>query len=349
MSISNTSTHGKERRINTFNGDDFSTYKKQLMAAVVGDAKISQILKITNDRQNRPGTYKGMMELLDTDCKTADNDDDDQFSLEESTKADAKLAPFFKANRELYSLTFGTVSKDILKYLTGVVCGDGRGAFAALLDEYERPSKASMRSKLQQLFNMQQDKAEPFSDYLHRINSVIQDLESLGFETHDEMSLSIVLNGLRSEFKTIRVVINADDDIDLSQAVQKLRNFDEQLQSTRQDDLERHETDCALLTTYPPPSTISSSCGICLRQHPTQSCKSVCMYCNKTGHRHRDCPTKTDPSASTPRICFRCQKPGHISRNCTAPAPIPSADAINKDKINLATDNDTNPSSDWMF
>lgn len=329
--MTGTPTYSKAR-LPVFSGkrESWPAFKRQFMALALKNEIRAWIITTTNDRTKNPTDYEEMNEHLDAAPKTTKNPFA-KTEAKERTDAEMTAEKVHQANRAIFSDLMQCLHVNTHKYLVDASFGHGAAAWAALLDEYERPSKASKRAKMTELFTLEQGRAESISDFVFREHSIIQDLESFGFKSDEEMTLTILLKGLRPEYATIKTVIDADDSIDLKSAELKLKNYDEHLNmGTKLNTNNGHHVQ------QPRAFATTESCSICRGSHQTKNCKSPCRNCRKTGHRHRDCPNRTET-----RVCFRCNKPGHISTNCNADGANITQDTTGASPQTLSTD--------WLF
>ena len=119
-------------------------------------------------------------------------------SLNKNRKTESKKD--FKDSKEsklIYSTIFECISVSCHKFLVNVNFGDGCGAWLALLNEFERPSKASKRKLYFELFNLKFKSTESISDYVFRLQLIIDNLKQLNAHIEDGLQLAVILMAFR--------------------------------------------------------------------------------------------------------------------------------------------------------
>ena len=126
------------------------------------------------------------------------------------------------------------MSDECKEILDGVPERDGNALWDATVSEFDKPTRANIRRTLRQYFHLSQKKNEFVSDYVHRSNTLLSTISSYNIAIGDEIKLVVLLNGLGGKFTDIRLILELDESVTYTSAIEKLKQCNSpSLHSTR--------------------------------------------------------------------------------------------------------------------
>ena len=197
-----------------------------------------------------------------------------------------------KANHYIYAKLVPNMHTSCNKILDGVPERNGKALWDAIVNEFNKPSRANMRRVLANYFHLQQRKGESVSDYVHRGNDMLEQITNFKISISNEIKLVVLLCGLTGKYHEVRLILELDETATYSSAVDKLKQFDT---STTKESRQRNSESSALMVEEGKKKDFS---------------KYVCNACGKKGHIQRHCTQRNNFT------CNYCRKKGHLEAAC---------------------------------
>ena len=109
-----------------------------------------------------------------------------------------------------------------------VIEGDGIGAWSALKAEYETGSMTNKRKLIKQIHNMKMEGSlNTLSAYVYEFNKTMNTLASMGVEYQNDIKITMLLAGLRSEYKQVINILNMTPWLTYDEVYSQLKLFEE--------------------------------------------------------------------------------------------------------------------------
>ena len=191
--------------------------------------------------------YKELSDCLDVDGETL-------------TNAAAK-----SADRKALALLRSHVSSPLLPYLQGKK--SAKSVWDALQSLYATNLDARKDLLEDQLQQLQKAKTEDVTEYVARAQKVRLELTSAGEQVSDQRLMRAILRGLPDEFETIREILLAQTNVQLADAMSRLRVAEERIGR----------------------SEGSGATALAASKKKRDMSKIRCYNCQQFGHFKRDC------------------------------------------------------------
>ena len=239
---------------------------------------------------------------------------------------------FSAAERYVYSTTVGAVKHaDDLKYFDGVRPGDGKAAWIALSNAFEKIDPTSFILLMKDLINNKLEAKDDFQAYLSRFNKLCARIAACRTGQRpldDDIMVAMLSLGLYGETKYAQPLYTLTvEPMSFSKAVVLLKKVSEH-QDLVQD---REGKETAFFTSSKPhqrnataqPKWDSNSkkngdrqskCQVCDTKHEPRQCKFECSICKRKGHRPEKCFWKPGESSTKIANYYILLPPSHANK-----------------------------------
>lgn len=226
--------------------------------------------------------------------------------IESSTQTTARLvvvAAFQKKNKRVWCELIQFLDKKSVM-LVRLHKNEGQEAWASLMSHFKGTERPRIQHLLSQLTSLRMGATETMPDYLLRAEELQIELAQVGESLSQNMLCSMVLQGLSSEYDSVRTVVS------LGNTELKFLNIKPMLINNF------HERERAAVINRDAPAALMSN-------------EKKCFNCGKMGHYQSQCRAikKVGGGGSKPSgKCFNCGKAGHFARDCRSgrKTPVPA-------------------------
>lgn len=200
-----------------------------------------------------------------------------------------------------HGLTIISLTIDPSQYIYIESATNGREAWKALADLYEKPSRANHIHLKRSFYGYMHSPTKNIQEYISGITSLAAQLRNIGVTLEDDDIIDVLLFNLDNSWSSVTSSLVTMENLKLATLI-----------STLQDEGKRreHKEDPESETGY-----FVNTRG--KRTLPTTSI--VCGNCGKPGHSHAQCYAPgggsegLGPKSAT---CFVCGKDGHKAKDC---------------------------------